>query len=609
DLPKSDLAAAAALVPSWVTDFRPGRGLEPFPDLLSLLRARKDDLPLAIALERLEKGKYPQPTMIWVRSWFQAMQEESVRLTGRLVPPVMIPLMSGGMVSTTTAARWGADLERPSLDEALSLVPDWVTGWRPDPSPGSSGTLMDFLAVHESRLPFTVSLVPGAQGLVPEATSIWIRAWVLDMLREVGRAGHEELREIRRLVSAGPFRGTLPDGTGVFSVPESLSLPHRGTSAVPDALRDEAQEAMLRGRADSRAHLSERSDHDTEMEDAPPMTETADSPMPDAPPVREEVRDLDQGRREVVFHRDGQDTDLQMTRVVEHALRWEPELGMDYRFPWRDAADPVNRVFEPFADDAGRVHPAVLAGLDQVTAKMAGSKQLLKSMAASPEYPHLTGMSSKDMQELWPRLERDVAEMVKSLALEDPERGPEPGAVPLRMEEEHLPEHERVFLVGKWGLRLAKAPAELAPEERMSVRNGRVVGLYLGAVLTNEATARTWQETYRLYPSYHMDLTSWVGYTMTAEGAANAIAFANTALMNGEIDYDQSRINAIFVPFEVRIPDKTGKLKKMMISAMVALDNAFDPVGNPYGILTVDYGPLYLDLFRDMNIIKPEPEE
>ncbi|MFJ8916074.1 hypothetical protein [Amycolatopsis sp. NPDC102389] len=43
----------------------------------------------------------------------------------------------------------------------------------------------------------------------------------------------------------------------------------------------------------------------------------------------------------------------------------------------------------------------------------------------------------------------------------------------------------------------------------------------------------------------------------------------------------------------------------MMISVAVALGNEFDPAVNPYGIIAIDYGPLYLDIFRDRKIVKP----
>jgi len=96
---------------------------------------------------------------------------------------------------------------------------------------------------------------------------------------------------------------------------------------------------------------------------------------------------------------------------------------------------------------------------------------------------------------------------------------------------------------------------------------------------------------------------------MSAEGAANAIPFANTALKPGEIACDDKRCNAIYIPFKVYIPNNEGKLTPMMISVAVALDNAFDPVVNPYGTIVIDYGPLYVDIFRGQKIIKPVPED
>ncbi|WP_009951226.1 hypothetical protein [Saccharopolyspora erythraea] len=55
-------------------------------------------------------------------------------------------------------------------------------------------------------------------------------------------------------------------------------------------------------------------------------------------------------------------------------------------------------------------------------------------------------------------------------------------------------------------------------------------------------------------------------------------------------------INAEFVAFAVRMPTNKGRWRWQGIVALVALDNAFDPIANPHGMIIANYGDTYLPL-------------
>ena len=151
-------------------------------------------------------------------------------------------------------------------------------------------------------------------------------------------------------------------------------------------------------------------------------------------------------------------------------------------------------------------------------------------------------------------------------------------------------------LIGQWGARLTPYP----PGQEPSLARGRILGLYLGAVLDRD-TEEHWRRTYENYPHYRMDLRQ---YGMSAEGAANIIGFPNTYLqpdVSGRPAPDDNVINAIFIGFDVRLPDRSGGFRRESIMAMVALDNAFG-AANPHRIVWVDFGEGYLQNFPTIKV-------
>ncbi|MFC3456635.1 hypothetical protein ACFOSH_45085, partial [Amycolatopsis speibonae] len=111
-LPKLD----PALVPGWVKAFRPGEEqwyegehggkLEKYDDLLSLLQAKKDQLPVNISLERTGKG-YSDPLRwwaeVWIREYWKAKFDAT---TGKSVSSASLAKRSGRIVSSKTVCSW-----------------------------------------------------------------------------------------------------------------------------------------------------------------------------------------------------------------------------------------------------------------------------------------------------------------------------------------------------------------------------------------------------------------------------------------------------------------------------------------------------------------------
>jgi hypothetical protein len=355
------------------------------------------------------------------------------------------------------------------------------------------------------------------------------------------------------------------------------------------------------------------------------VTASTEPPRVHRSPVHREPtvqhREPDQGRRQIVttYHNepaDGADDEVRIWRTVTTQYELTPRRGMDNQFPWRSADDPLHRVYEPYAAEDGSVHPEVLARVDQITANISGGQYPLERIARNAEDTRLPvrvqlGERRSDTAQylgdvVWRQLEHAVAAEIRRLTRGTPHEHP---VTPGRVEENHVRPHERP-LIGQWGLFLRTAEHRSGP--RPSLLNGRILGVYLGAVLDTEEASTTWARTYSRYPDYRMDVPTGPRRTttMSAEGAANSIAFANTAITadTRRPNYDRNAINACFVNFTVRMPDRHGGYRDQPIAVLVALENAFDPVLNPYGMIVVEYGDDYLRYFRPAKPVKREPE-
>ncbi|MFC3456636.1 hypothetical protein ACFOSH_45090, partial [Amycolatopsis speibonae] len=100
------------LMPEWVKAFRPGElqwyegehggKLEKYDDLLLLLRAKKDQLPVNISFERTGKG-YSDPLRRWAEVWIREYWEAKFdATTGKSVSSASLAKRSGRIVSSST---------------------------------------------------------------------------------------------------------------------------------------------------------------------------------------------------------------------------------------------------------------------------------------------------------------------------------------------------------------------------------------------------------------------------------------------------------------------------------------------------------------------------
>jgi hypothetical protein len=104
--------------------------------------------------------------------------------------------------------------------------------------------------------------------------------------------------------------------------------------------------------------------------------------------------------------------------------------------------------------------------------------------------------------------------------------------------------------------------------------------------------------------SYTIDVASRSGtqVSIAAEGYSGAVGFTNTRLLPGQQAHDHSYgtgINTAFVAFLICLTLPGGRTKWQPIIALVGLDNLYDNVRNPSGMLITDYG--------DRFLMKPEP--
>ncbi|UOZ06987.1 hypothetical protein [Amycolatopsis sp. WQ 127309] len=340
----------------------------------------------------------------------------------------------------------------------------------------------------------------------------------------------------------------------------------------------------------------------------------------------------DQGRRRTNWPAPADEDlpELYISHAIRHGLR--PIEGMDDLFHWRDPADPLYRVAPAFAGPDGDLHPEVRRRAGEITAKIVFGKSELKGIAEDPADPRLPEAAARHLDKLWPKLERRIADEIRRVVRTSV--NPTPDSVreaPLRpvddrqhvyvgrVKKNHVAAHEP-GLVHQLGLFLAHVPGSVPGKNQPTLANGHFIGIYAGAhfgklyVTAKQKGPRRrieeeWGERHPAYPAYHMaagrerdpDL-------MSSEGAANSTAFANSATDPETGEGDDARINTVFLGVEVSLPDRNnpGRTVKVGATVFVALDNAFDPEANPYGLILAAYGEQYE--FPEPQV-KAEPEE
>ncbi|MFE5566556.1 hypothetical protein ACFQ68_16340 [Amycolatopsis japonica] len=279
--------------------------------------------------------------------------------------------------------------------------------------------------------------------------------------------------------------------------------------------------------------------------------------------------------------------------VVDKRLR--PIVGMDGQFTWRDPADPLFRVHPLFADHDGEVHPALVARADEITARVGAGKKFFRDISHSKRDRRLPFMTDRELDDHWTALANEAVVRMRNLVrtARNPARGavqlaplhPTPGqrVYVTQVKKKHVPSRERV-LVGSYQLCLADPPGSSPRSEWPAFTNNRFIHFYLGAMTMDDRRG-----------IYTMQAgQGWAACVIDAERAANSTAFANTALTaKGKLD--NTRTNAAFLEVTFTFPDfrKPGRTFEIATTILVLLDNAFDRITNPFGIILPTYGGGY----------------
>jgi hypothetical protein len=335
--------------------------------------------------------------------------------------------------------------------------------------------------------------------------------------------------------------------------------------------------------------------------------------------VTRTARELDQARRGVmeVFPEEAErarrgDGDEELWLVA----RWEPRYRLlprpqsDREFPWRDPADPLDRVCPPFAGPDGRqACPAVQVARAEMGACHGMLARLVTSSVdqrlAGPPGPRDSRAVGTWVEGTAQRMARQVQDLVQATISGTRAELPAEPRILYRWD---VLDHEQ-DLAGQYGVFLTDTARTAPPGGRALLSEGRVLGLFGGALPDSPEAAAQWNATYRhIAMSYAVPVrgrgTQTV--TMSAEGFATTVAFANTRLHPGTSIRDRTvtGINALFLPFHVQVTDNTGQPRWLGIMALAGLDNLYGE-HNPSGMVIADYGD---DYRFPAEAVKPEPE-
>ncbi|HET9642954.1 MAG TPA: TAL effector repeat-containing protein [Burkholderiaceae bacterium] len=267
--------------------------------------------------------------------------------------------------------------------------------------------------------------------------------------------------------------------------------------------------------------------------------------------------------------------------IVRHPM--EPVEANNHKFPLRDLTAPLSRVHQRYATEDGKCHPNVkLRGIELAK----GYKTYFNRLCRDPR----VGLLPKQVAEVRERLlDNARAEFERLIREESTDAWP---CEPRRLDRNEVPLHERM-LADQYGLFLKSG---YAAEQQPVLSNGRILGFYMGVFAASDQDIETLEAQHPDYVRYSLDAPRPGGKltVYSAQGCANDLAFANTALLphTAQPTYDRERLNAEFVPFEVRLTDKNGKPARETVIAVVALNNA---IGKE---LRIDYGDAFLQQFK-----------
>jgi hypothetical protein len=268
------------------------------------------------------------------------------------------------------------------------------------------------------------------------------------------------------------------------------------------------------------------------------------------------------------------------------------------------AVDNIFPLHGPDPHDSRRPHPLYAAPSGWLTAPAVKVKsvqiaeyqsQYLRDLAseerAKPLKSRRLDLSDQEIQDSIPHLEKSVRKELERTMSGTPENSP--AYYIRRVTRGDVKRHE-AKLVGQHGLFIN---SRVRKQEMPTLENGKIIGLFSGAKLTSKNEFKLHFAAFggeRHVDRYALDVAKSgkaEAFTLSPMGAANSMAFANTALKR-DMTYDDSRINAKFLPFIVNMQDKDGHIREEQVVAVIGLNNLRDQV-------LLDYGAHYLKQFKE----------
>ncbi|RSN19317.1 hypothetical protein DMC61_39845 [Amycolatopsis sp. WAC 04169] len=532
-------------------------------------------------------GKLPDYGLALVKAWVLATAAGPAKLSS-----AQAAARSGGLVADTTVSRWRARVRQNAATA--------------DTSPGGE---VSQLQIRPSKRRKTLPGTSGPEFVIPAD----IRELVVGFDPEKNRS-HPSLWALLEHLRAT----RLP---GLDLTRDSAGLP---TSITTQSLvRDWATARAPHYPGDWIAKMSGWAISPAQAEELSGRIVT-----------QREIRIVweDQGRRRTELAAPEGPADTYVSRAFHYGLR--PIHGMDDMFYWRDPADPLYKVAPRFAGPDGDIHPVIRANADKITAKIVNGKNNLKRIAADPDDHKLARTDAATFTRIFRTLEENITAEIRRIVRTS--TNPTPGTIteaalgptdpdrPVYVGQvlpEHVAAHEQ-RLVGQLGLYLTHPPGTVPDDRQPTLRNGRVLGIYAGAhfgktyIVPSQIDGRHdlekhWKQRHPHYPAYNMYAGRGANpEQITAEGAGNSTAFANSAtLPTGGID--QTRVNTVLLDIEVTLPNKNNPAKHTTIgaNAYIALDNAFDPTTNPHGAILVDYSDHYDFTSKEKTFKREDPDE
>jgi len=286
--------------------------------------------------------------------------------------------------------------------------------------------------------------------------------------------------------------------------------------------------------------------------------------------------------------------------TAKHSREYDPRA--DHEFPLRDVINPVGRVDARYADPStGGVAPNVR--VESVRAAM-GSRQLINHLSAAGMTISSADLN-RSMALLNENIQNEMERLIGNSRGQQRVRQPLIQGVRLSNNDPSLEEHERAALAGQWDLRVV-AQSNGSPLQ--------FLGIYAGSVMRSDADVRYMEENETEHSRYALQASSSFRTQTAAYGTApygNSTALANVALRplsetQGIPEYDEARINSMFLEFDVRLTGANGKTYTETLAVLVGLPNLFGP-NNPHRRVLVNLRDSFLDQIQ--NELQPSSSD